>query len=52
MAKKRADITEILVKKGICSREQIEEARQMAKESGTKLADALRRLRLPLPAKT
>jgi type IV pilus assembly protein PilB len=44
MAKKKADYTEILVRQGLVSPEQLNEAKQMAKESGTKLPDALVRL--------
>ncbi len=44
MAKKRADFTEILVRRGVVSPDQIQEAGQMAKETGTKLPDALVRL--------
>jgi type IV pilus assembly protein PilB len=44
MAKKKAEYTEILMRQGLVSPEQINEARQMAKESGIKLPDALVRL--------
>ena len=44
MAKKKADYTEILIRQGLVSPEQITEAKQMAKESGIKLPDALVRL--------
>ena len=44
MAKKKAEYTEILIRQGLVSPEQINEAKQMAKESGTKLPDALVRL--------
>ena len=44
MAKKKADYTEILVRQGLVSLEQINEAKQLAKESGIKLPDALVRL--------
>jgi type IV pilus assembly protein PilB len=44
MAKKKADYTEILVRQGLVSPDQITEAKQMAKESGIKLPDALVRL--------
>jgi type IV pilus assembly protein PilB len=49
MAKKKADFTEILVRQGIVSQEQVEEARQMAKESGIKLQDAFTRLDYATP---
>ncbi len=44
MAKKKADYTEILMRRGLVSPEQVNEAKQMAKESGSKLPDALVRL--------
>ncbi|MGO9112714.1 MAG: GspE/PulE family protein [Thermoguttaceae bacterium] len=44
MAKKKADWTEILIRQGHVSPDQINEAKQMAKESGIKLPDALVRL--------
>ena len=44
MAKKKAEWTEILIRQGLVSPEQINEAKQMAKESGIKLPDALVRL--------
>ena len=44
MAKKKAEYTEILIRQGLVSPEQINEAKQMAKESGIKLPDALVRL--------
>ncbi len=44
MAKRKADYTEILVRQGLISPEQLAEAKQMAKESGIKLPDALVRL--------
>ncbi|MGA2616703.1 MAG: ATPase, T2SS/T4P/T4SS family [Thermoguttaceae bacterium] len=44
MAKRKADYTEILVRRGVISPDQLVEAQQMAKESGTKLPDALNRL--------
>ena len=44
MAKKKAEYTEILMRQGLVSPEQINEAKQMAKESGIKLPDALVRL--------
>jgi type IV pilus assembly protein PilB len=44
MAKKKAEWTEILIRQGVVGPEQITEARQMAKESGIKLPDALVRL--------
>jgi type IV pilus assembly protein PilB len=44
MAKKKIDYTEILVRRGVVSPEQINEAKQMAKESGSKLPEALVRL--------
>ncbi len=44
MAKKKAEYTEILLRQGLVSPEQINEAKQMAKESGIKLPDALVRL--------
>ena len=43
-AKKKGDYTEILIRQGIISPEQLDEAREMAKESGMKLPDALNRL--------
>ncbi len=44
MAKKKAEWTEILIRQGLISPEQLNEAKQMAKESGSKLPDALIRL--------
>ncbi|MGA2253275.1 MAG: ATPase, T2SS/T4P/T4SS family [Thermoguttaceae bacterium] len=44
MAKKKAEYTEILIRQGLVSPDQITEAKQMAKESGIKLPDALVRL--------
>ncbi len=44
MAKKKAEWTEILIRQGVISPEQLNEAKQMAKESGSKLPDALIRL--------
>ena len=44
MAKKKAEWTEILIRHGAVSPDQIAEAKQMAKESGSKLPDALVRL--------
>ncbi len=44
MAKRKSEYTEILVRKGVISAEQLAEAKQLASESGTKLADALSRL--------
>ncbi len=44
MAKRKSDYTEILVRKGVISAEQLAEATQLAGESGTKVADALTRL--------
>jgi len=44
MAKKKAEYTEILMRRGLVSPEQINEAKQLAKESGIKLPDALVRL--------
>lgn len=44
MAKRKCDFTELLVRQGIISNDQLEEATQMAKESGMKLPDALVRL--------
>ena len=44
MAKKKAEYSEILMRQGLVSPEQINEAKQMAKESGIKLPDALVRL--------
>ena len=44
MAKKKADYSEILIRQGLVSPDQISEAKQMAKESGIKLPDALVRL--------
>ena len=44
MAKRKADYTEILIRQGICGPDQLTEAKQMAKESGMKLPDALVRL--------
>ncbi len=42
--KKKTDYTEILIRQGIISPEQLAEARQMAEESGMKVPDALTRL--------
>ena len=44
MAKRKTDYTEILIRQGVCSPEQLDEAKRMAKESGMKLPDALVRL--------
>ncbi len=44
MAKKKAEYTEILIRQGLVSPEQISEAKKMAKESSIKLPDALVRL--------
>ena len=44
MAKKKAEYIEILMRQGLISPEQINEAKQMAKESGIKLPEALVRL--------
>jgi type IV pilus assembly protein PilB len=44
MVRKKVEFSEILVRQGVVSPDQITEARQMAKESGTKLPDALVRL--------
>ncbi|GAG19333.1 unnamed protein product, partial [marine sediment metagenome] len=42
--KRKSDYTEILVRRGVISPEQLAEAQQMANESGMKLPDALSRL--------
>ncbi|MGQ9505913.1 MAG: GspE/PulE family protein [Thermogutta sp.] len=42
--KRRLDYTDLLVKKGIVSPDQLEEAKQLAAQSGMKLPDALVRL--------
>ncbi|MGA2031095.1 MAG: GspE/PulE family protein [Thermoguttaceae bacterium] len=44
MAKRKGDWTEILIRQGVVSSEQLDEARQLAKEASMKLADALIRL--------
>ena len=44
MAKRKSDYTEILIRQGLISPEQLAEAQQMSQESGMKLADALTRL--------
>ena len=44
MAKGRGDFSEILVKKGILSADQLTEARAMAQQTGAKLADTLIKL--------
>ncbi len=44
MAKKKAEWTEILLRQGLASQDQLNEAKQMAKESGIKLPDALVKL--------
>jgi type IV pilus assembly protein PilB len=44
MAKARGDFTEILLKKGILSADQLEEAKNVASQSGAKLNDALVKL--------
>jgi type IV pilus assembly protein PilB len=44
MAKKKSTYTEILVRQGVVSPDQLSEAEEMAKESGLKLPDALVRL--------
>src|SRR3954464_1013108 len=41
MAKSRGDFTELLVKKGILSADQLEEARGVAQQTGAKIAAAL-----------
>ena len=43
-AKRKADYTQILIRQGIISREQLEESIDMADQSGMKLPDALVRL--------
>ncbi len=43
-AKRKSDYSEILVRRGVISPEQLAEAQQLVKESGTKLPDALTRL--------
>ena len=43
-AKRKSDYTEILVRQGVISPEQLAEAQQMVAESGIRLADALTRL--------
>jgi len=44
MATKMGDFTDILLRLGIISRDQLEEARKMARETGCKVGDALVRL--------
>ncbi len=44
MAKKKSAYTEILVRQGVISPDQLTEADEMAKQSGIKLPDALVRL--------
>ena len=44
MARRKGDYTEILLRQKVISPEQLAEGKQMAKESGTKLPDALLRL--------
>ena len=44
MAKRKSDFTEILVRKGVVSPDQLEEARQVVAESGISLGDALGQL--------
>ncbi len=44
MAKKKAEWTEILIRQGLVGPDQLNEAKQMAKESGIKLPDALVKL--------
>lgn len=44
MAKRKSDFTEILVRQGVVSPEQLAEAEQMSRDSGMKTADALVRL--------
>ena len=44
MAKRKSDFTEILVRKGVISPDQLEEARQVVAESGISLGDALGQL--------
>jgi len=39
--KRRADYTDLLVQRGIVSADQLEEARELAAQSGMKLPDAL-----------
>jgi hypothetical protein len=43
-AKRKSDYSEILVRQGVVSPEQLAEAQQLVKESGTKLPEALMRL--------
>ncbi|MGW8256764.1 MAG: hypothetical protein ACWGMZ_04695, partial [Thermoguttaceae bacterium] len=42
--KRKGDYLEILVRKGVISTDQLAEARQLASETGAKLADSLIRL--------
>jgi type IV pilus assembly protein PilB len=49
MAKARGDFTEILVKKGILSADQLEEARSVATQTGAKINDALTKLGYATP---
>ncbi|MFQ3593653.1 MAG: ATPase, T2SS/T4P/T4SS family [Gemmataceae bacterium] len=49
MAKARGDFTEILVKKGILSADQLEEARAVATQTGAKINDALTKLGYATP---
>jgi type IV pilus assembly protein PilB len=44
MAKRKSDYTEILIRQGVISPDQLEEARQMAREANIKLPDAIVRL--------
>ena len=44
MAKRKTDYTEILIRKGVISPEQLAEAQQMASESNIRPAEALTRL--------
>jgi type IV pilus assembly protein PilB len=44
MAKRKGDYTEILIRQGLISPEQLAEAQQMSGDSGMKLGDALTRL--------
>jgi type IV pilus assembly protein PilB len=49
MAKSRGDFTDILVQKQILSSDQLEEARSLGQQSGTKIQDALVRLGYATP---
>jgi type IV pilus assembly protein PilB len=44
MVQRKGDFTDILLQRGIISRDQLTEARQMARETDAKISDSLLRL--------